>query len=82
MYDGGGRVFVDGRNDMYSQDILEQYSQIAGAEGRWRNLLDAYEVQAIVMPPDGDLIEALSSDPSWCEADRSTTAVLLIKGPC
>jgi hypothetical protein len=82
LHDTGGRVFVDGRNDMYSQQILEDHSRIAAAEGDWDALLDAYDVSAIVMPPDSDLIEALQSDPGWCEADVSRTAVLLLIGPC
>jgi hypothetical protein len=77
--DGG---FVDGRNDIYSQQILEDYSRIAAAEGDGRSLLDSYEVSAIVVPPDSYLAAALRSDPTWCSADTSPTAVLLTRGPC
>ena len=31
VYDAGGRVFVDGRNDMYPQQILDDYSAIRDA---------------------------------------------------
>jgi hypothetical protein len=82
LHDAGGRVFVDGRNDMYSQQILEDYSRIAAAEGDWRGLLDSYEVSAIIVPPDSYLAAALRSDPTWCSADRSPTAVLLTRGRC
>ena len=35
MYDHGARVFVDGRNDMYDEAILEDYNLVRGAEPGW-----------------------------------------------
>jgi hypothetical protein len=39
VYDSGGRVFVDGRNEMYSEQILSDYSHIYAADPRWPQLI-------------------------------------------
>src|SRR6185437_729591 len=76
LYDSGGRVFVDGRNDMYSEQILNDYSHIRNADDGWQALLDRYGVQAILLPPGAPLVTA-ADDAGWCEAYRDEVAVLL-----
>ena len=60
MYDHGARVFVDGRNDMYDDSILEDYNLVRGAEPGWEEIPDRYEVDAMVFPP----FEAISKGPA------------------
>jgi hypothetical protein len=78
LYDTGGRVFVDGRNDMYSEQILNDYSHLRDADSGWSQLLDSYGVQAILLPPDAPLVRAAGSR-GWCEAHRDGVAVLLLR---
>jgi hypothetical protein len=77
LYDSGGRVFVDGRNDMYSEQILNDYSLLRNADDGWQQLLDRYDVQAILLPPGAPLVRAAPAA-GWCEAHRDRVAVLLL----
>lgn len=80
LYPTGGRVFIDGRNDMYDQAILESYSAIRAAEDGWRDELDAWAVDAVLLPPSAPLVRALEQDEAWCEAYRDELQVLLLRG--
>ena len=79
MYDHGARVFVDGRNDMYDDAILEEYNRVRGAEPGWEDIPDRYEVDAMLFPP----FEAISKGPAvtagWCEAYRDDNEVVFLR---
>ncbi|MDX6592762.1 MAG: hypothetical protein QOJ13_1958 [Gaiellales bacterium] len=79
MYDHGARVFVDGRNDMYDDSILEEYNLVRGAEPGWEEIPDRYEVDAMLFPP----FEAISKGPAvtagWCEAYRDGNEVVFLR---
>jgi hypothetical protein len=82
-YDDGARVFVDGRNDMYDQAILDDYSAIRAADPGWEELLAAYEVEAMLWPPDVVLTRGLLDGPlpdgsAWCEIYRDEVQVLYL----
>jgi hypothetical protein len=82
-YDHGARVFVDGRNDMYDQAILEDYSAIREADPGWEALLASYEVDAMIWPPSavltrGLLHGSLADGTEWCEVFRDETQVLYL----
>jgi hypothetical protein len=79
LYDKGGRVFVEGRNDMYSDRILDDYVSIRNAQAGWLDLVDRYGVQAIVLPPDAAVTQGAATANGWCEAYRDNVAVLLLK---
>jgi hypothetical protein len=77
LFDSGGRVFVDGRNDMYDEQILEDYSSIRAAAVGWEELLASYGADAILMPPEAAVVGA-AQDAGWCEVHRDDLAVLLV----
>lgn len=79
MYQGGGRVFVDGRNDMYDQSVLSDYSTIRGANPGWRPLVDRYGVDAMLFPPGEPITKGPALDAGWCEAYRDSVGVLLLR---
>jgi hypothetical protein len=79
LYDQGGRVFVDGRNDMYDEAILDDYVTIRNAGEDWQQVLDAYGTDAILLPPETALVSGAAQSAGWCEAHRDSTAVLLLR---
>lgn len=79
LYESGGRVFVDGRNDMYSEQILEDYSAIRNADEGWQRLVDQYRASAILLPPGAPLVRGPATSAGWCEAYRDSLQVLLMK---
>jgi hypothetical protein len=82
LYPAGGRVFVDGRNDMYDDSILEAYSAIRAAAGDWEAQLERYDVEAILLPPSAPLVRGAAQDAGWCEAYRDGVQVLLLREGC
>jgi hypothetical protein len=78
LFTGGGRVFVDGRGDMFDEAILETYSSIRDAEGAWADELERWQVEAILLPPTAPLVAAATNEAGWCEAHRDDVAVLLL----
>ena len=77
-YQSGARVFVDGRNDMYDQSILDDYSAIRAADPGWEELLASYEVEAMIWPTDVVLTRGLLDGTEWCEAFRDEDQVLYL----
>ncbi len=83
MYEVGGRVFVDGRDgEMYSDDVLDDYSDLVGAAAGWEELLEEYAVSAILLRPSTPLIRGLLQEAGWCEAYRDDKQVLLLPVGC
>ena len=78
LFDAGARVFVDGRNDMYDEGILEVYVSIRNAEPGWEILLASFGADAILLPPEAALVDGAAQDAGWCEVLRDEVAVLLL----
>ena len=78
LHDRGGHVFVDGRNDMYSQQVLEDYSAIRAADPGWQDLVARYGVNAILLPPETTLTRGPAESAGWCEVYRDATQVLYL----
>lgn len=79
LYDGGGRVFVDGRNDMYAEQILDDYTAIAQGDEGWERLADDYGVDALLFPPAQPITRGIAQAAGWCEAYRDEGSVLLYR---
>ncbi|MBZ0290997.1 MAG: hypothetical protein K8L99_00370 [Anaerolineae bacterium] len=58
-------VFVDGRTDLYGDDLLTTYLRTAtGGEG-WRDTLDGYDIQLVFVENGSGLDRALRNEPGW-----------------
>jgi hypothetical protein len=79
LHDSGGSVFVDGRNDMFDQSILETYSAVRGAALGWEAVLDEYDVNAVVLPADAPLGRVLDRSPAWCVEYRDERQILALR---
>jgi hypothetical protein len=79
LHDTGGRVFVDGRNDMYSQEVLDDYSAIRAADPDWEQLVAKYVVEALLFPPEITLTRGPAESAGWCEVLRDEWQVLYLR---
>jgi hypothetical protein len=87
-YDWGGyaiwklypkyRVFVDGRADLYGDELLHQFQEAAQLRGQWDQILEKWGVQAVLVPPSGALAQGLLLDPRWHAEYRDSQAVLFL----
>ena len=88
-YDWGGytiyklypeyRVFVDGRADLYGDDLLQQFQTAVQVRTGWREVLDRWNVRAVLVPPSCALVQALVLDPSWHLEYGDSQALLLAR---
>ena len=79
LYDSGGRVFVDGRNDMYGDALLNDYSAVRNADDGWEEIVDRYDVEVLLFPPDAQVVRGFAQEAGWCEAIRDDVQVLLAR---
>jgi hypothetical protein len=88
-YDWGGyaiwklypeyRVFVDGRADLYGDDLLRQFKTALQIRTGWRDVLDSWKVEAVLLPPSCALAQALLLDPNWHVAFSDSKAIILLR---
>ena len=88
-YDWGGyaiwnlhpqyRVFVDGRADLYGNDILHQFKTALQISTGWREVLDRWNVETVLIPPSCALAQALLLDRGWKTAFRDPASIVLVR---
>jgi hypothetical protein len=90
-YDWGGyaiwnlhpeyQVFVDGRADLYGNDILRQFKTALQIHTGWQEVLDRWRVETVLIPPSCALAQALLLDGNWKTAFRDPMAIILVRTP-
>ncbi len=88
-YDWGGyaiwrlypeyRVFVDGRADLYGDDMLHQFQRAVHLGVGWDQVLDTWGVQTVLVPPSCALVEALLLDQGWHAEYRDSQAIVMLR---
>jgi hypothetical protein len=71
----GRRVFIDGRADLYGDNLLEEFKTAIQLRNGWRNVIDQSQTDTLLLPPSTALAQALSGDPGWQEQYRDARAV-------
>jgi hypothetical protein len=83
------RVFVDGRADLYGNDLhgndrrdndlLRQFQTTVNLRTGWREVLDGWGLEAVLVPPSCALAQALLLDPEWHVAFSDSKAIVLLR---
>jgi hypothetical protein len=71
-------VFIDGRTDLYGE-FVRTYFQIANGLGRWREALDEYAVDIVMVEAGSGLDRVLRREPGWRLAYRDDLAVIHLR---
>jgi hypothetical protein len=80
--DGRGSVFMDGRIEIYPDEVWDQYAAITRGRADWQQLLDSYGVDCLLLDDsgyDGQLIAFVSKSNAWNEVFRKGNAVLFLR---
>ncbi len=56
---------MDGRADLYGDDLLRMYVSVIGVEGDPQVVLDRYGIDHAVLPPDWKLAQWFDASPLW-----------------
>jgi hypothetical protein len=59
------KVFIDGRADMYGEQIMSDYNKILSSSSEREKLLDKYDIGWIVFEKDSDLVRGLKDSGHW-----------------
>ena len=73
------RVLIDGRSDFFGEKIGRDYTTILNAQPGWREALERYGVNMVLIPPQTPLLELLPLEKGWRILHRDSDVVLLAK---
>jgi hypothetical protein len=73
------RVFIDGDNDFFGEELVREYLDALNARGDWRAILDKYNVAWVILPPTRPLAQELMRSDEWREAYRDEGAGVWVK---
>ena len=74
-------MFFDDRYDMYPKPMIEAYDKVLNLDEGWEKVLDQYDIQTVVWPKDGAVVQAMKLLPGWTETRRDKVAVTFERTP-
>ena len=72
-------IFMDGRADVYGDELLQMYVGIIGLHGDPQVTLDNYEIDYAVFPPDTPLADWFDASEGWERVYRDSTASVWVR---
>jgi hypothetical protein len=69
-------VFVDGRTDLYDDEIIGQWLKVARAEAGWQQVLEEYGANLVLIEVDSNLDRELRCEDGWQQIYRDELAAL------
>jgi hypothetical protein len=69
-------VFVDGRTDLFGDEILKDYLSVMSQQKGWEVILDEYQIVSVLVPEDSDIAKALRNA-NWEIIFQDSKAVII-----
>ena len=73
------RVYIDGRADVYGDAFFTEAMQTYDGLENWREPLDKYGVQTVIIDTDVALSSLLRSDNQWSKVYEDNQAVIFLR---
>jgi len=73
------QVFIDGRADVYGDQFIEEYLEVYRARRGWRDILERYKVDLVIIERDSALATILREDTNWQKKYEDELAVIFVK---
>jgi hypothetical protein len=77
------KVFMDGRIEIYSDRVWDEYSAVTRGRADWQQILDGYQVDCLLLDTAGgyhaDLLPQVERSPGWERAFESGRAVVFLR---
>lgn len=70
------KVFFDGRHNYYGEKLVNEALDMVNAKPKAKELLDKYQFDYVLVPPDASLVTLLQLYPEWKLIDKEEKAVL------
>ena len=55
-------VFIDGRTDLYNDDLINQWLQVIRGEAGWQAALDGWQVRLVLLEPGTPVVGQLAQN--------------------
>jgi hypothetical protein len=76
----GVPTFIDGRADMFGEEFLQYYIDIAaGDEDLLDEAIEEYEIGWTIFKPDDEIVEVLNEKPGWRVLYEDDTAIVHVR---
>ena len=72
-------VFVDGRTDLYNDEIIGEWLKVVKVEPGWQDTLAKYGVAIVMTETGSGLDQVLKNNPNWTEVYQDSKAVVYQK---
>jgi len=76
-------VFMDGRSDVFPDRVWDEYSAITLGQPDWQEILDRYQVDALVLDVEyharSGLLPHVESSPRWRRSHQAGPAVVFLR---
>jgi hypothetical protein len=70
-------VFVDGRTDLYDDEILDQYLTVVQAREGWNEILERWQIRVVFIEPSAPILQILRAE-GWTVYYEDAQAVILL----
>jgi hypothetical protein len=71
-------VFVDGRTDLYNDEILNQYLTFVNAQAGWQEILQQWDIHVVFLEPSAPILQVLISE-GWQVRYQDIQSVILLR---
>lgn len=75
------QVFIDGRADMYGEEIFTEYRKVISLDKNTDSILDKYDVNWVIYPHNSALVRYLLAGGRWREVYQDEEACVLLRNP-
>lgn len=72
-------VFIDGRADLYGEEFINEWWEIAEGKSNAITLLDSYNINFIILEPDWPIIDLLLTGGNWNQVYQDEISMVLIR---
>jgi len=79
LFPGGGRVFIDGRVEVYGSRVFSRYLRVSYLADDWPEVIAQAHPDAIVLPSGHPLVGILRQDAAWQVLSRDPVATVFTR---
>lgn len=80
LYPTGGRVYIDGRVEVYGPAIFSDYLRVNAVAGGWQSVLADADPDVIMLPTGHPVIQLLEQGGTWQPFSQDAVATVLTRG--
>lgn len=72
-------VYIDGRADVFGEKLVAEFIQVNDGKPGWRELLQQYGTQTVLVKSDSAIASLLAEDSRWQKVFEDNQAVILVR---